>query len=231
MNAQRTSAEETERTLRAESVLSDDRLPVKWDGEYIYWADTWTDTMPFLCGNNNLLKDQACPGTDERRRWKQYRPHLWRPRTINGRTTQSKLRLMRCGVCGLTLVEEHPLNAAAPSSKENSTSKKQSRLIPAERTEMIGMTRPKAKDRPRGKPFDEPERKYLCSLDIIDACTEKRITWNKTFIEYAEKELEAGSRPVDIFRGAGVGPELIGRKRIERCVARWRAKIKKEEQQ
>lgn len=178
MNAQRTSAEETERALRAESVLSDDRLPVKWDGEYIYWADTWTDTMPFLCGNNNLLKDQACP-----------------------------------------------------SSKENSTSKKQSRLIPAERTEMIGMTRPKAKDRPRGKPFDEPERKYLCSLDIIDACTEKRITWNKTFIEYAEKELEAGSRPVDIFRGAGVGPELIGRKRIERCVARWRAKIKKEEQQ
>lgn len=191
MNAQRTSAEETERTLRAESVLSDDRLPVKWDGEYIYWADTWTDTMPFLCGNNNLLKDQACPGTDERSRWKQY----------------------------------------TPSSKENSTSKKQSRLIPAERTEMIGMTRPKAKDRPRGKPFDEPERKYLCSLDIIDACTEKRITWNKTFIEYAEKELEAGSRPVDIFRGAGVGPELIGRKRIERCVARWRAKIKKEEQQ
>ena len=165
MNAQRTSAEETERALRAESVLSDDRLPVKWDGEYIYWVDTWTDTMPFLCGNNN------------------------------------------------------------PSSK------KQSRLIPAERTEMIGMTRPKAKDRPRGKPFDEPERKYLCSLDIIDACTEKRITWNKTFIEYAEKELEAGSRPVDIFRGAGVGPELIGRKRIERCVARWRAKIKKEEQQ
>lgn len=215
MNAQRTSAEETERVLRAESVLSDDRLPVKWDGEYIYWADTWTDTMPFLCGNNNLLKDQACPGTDERRRWKQYRPHLWRPRTINGRTTQSKLRLM----------------PATPSSKENSTSKKQSRLIPAERTEMIGMTRPKAKDRPRGKPFDEPERKYLCSLDIIDACTEKRITWNKTFIEYAEKELEAGSRPVDIFRGAGVGPELIGRKRIERCVARWRAKIKKEEQQ
>lgn len=110
MNAQRTSAEETERTLRAESVLSDDRLPVKWDGEYIYWADTWTDTMPFLCGNNNPLKNQACPGTDERSRWKQYRPHLWRPRTINGRTTQSKLRLMRCGVCGLTLVVEHPLN-------------------------------------------------------------------------------------------------------------------------
>lgn len=25
-------------------------------------------------------------------------------------TTQSKLRLMRCGVCGLTLVEGHPLN-------------------------------------------------------------------------------------------------------------------------
>lgn len=70
MNAQRTSAEETERTLRAESVLSDDRLPVKWDGEYIYWADTWTDTMPFLCGNNNLLKNQACPGTDDLKKTK-----------------------------------------------------------------------------------------------------------------------------------------------------------------
>lgn len=95
MNAQRTSAEETERTLRAESVLSDDRLPVKWDGEYIYWADTWTDTMPFLCGNNNPLKNQACPGTDERSRWKQYRPHLWRPRTINGRTTPRHPRRTR----------------------------------------------------------------------------------------------------------------------------------------
>lgn len=193
MNAQRTSAEETERTLRAESVLSDDRLPVKWDGEYIYWADTWTDTMPFLCGNIHSTEERKRSGS-------------WTNPTMGRK-------------------------AATPSSKENSTSKKQSRLIPAERTEMIGMTRPKAKDRPRGKPFDEPERKYLCSLDIIDACTEKRITWNKTFIEYAEKELEAGSRPVDIFRGAGVGPELIGRKRIERCVARWRAKIKKEEQQ
>lgn len=187
MNAQRTSAEETERTLRAESVLSDDRLPVKWDGEYIYWADTplWRNIH----------------STEERKR-----SGSWTNPTMGRK-------------------------AATPSSKENSTSKKQSRLIPAERTEMIGMTRPKAKDRPRGKPFDEPERKYLCSLDIIDACTEKRITWNKTFIEYAEKELEAGSRPVDIFRGAGVGPELIGRKRIERCVARWRAKIKKEERQ
>ena len=152
---------------------------------------------------------------------------------------------MRCGVCGLTLVEEHPLNGGKEtvwrldesdygpegshpviqSSKENSTSKK---TKPAHSG---GKDRNDRKDRPRGKPFDEPERKYLCSLDIIDACTEKRITWNKTFIEYAEKELEAGSRPVDIFRGAGVGPELIGRKRIERCVARWRAKIKKEEQQ
>ena len=41
---------------------------------------------------------------------------------------------------------------------------------------MIGMTRPKAKDRPRGKPFDEPERKYLCSLDIIDAVSYTHLT-------------------------------------------------------
>ena len=63
MNAQRTSAEETERTLRAESVLSDDRLPVKWDGEYIYWADTWTDTMPFLCGNIHSTEERKRSGS------------------------------------------------------------------------------------------------------------------------------------------------------------------------
>lgn len=32
----------------------------------------------------------------------------------------------------------------------------------------------------------------------------------------------AGEPPIDIFRSHGVTPELIGRKRIERCTARWK---------
>lgn len=31
-----------------------------------------------------------------------------------------------------------------------------------------------------------------------------------------------GDRPVDIFRDNGIGPEVIGYKRIERCIARWK---------
>ena len=31
-----------------------------------------------------------------------------------------------------------------------------------------------------------------------------------------------GRRPSEVFRAAGVGPEVIGSKRVERCCARWR---------
>lgn len=93
------------------------------------------------------------------------------------------------------------------------------------------MNRPKAKARPRNKPFDDQERQYLCGLDAVDACTEKRITWNRAFIAYAIKELVRGSAPSDIFRRAGCGPEVIGSKRIERCAARWRKKLEKQQEQ
>ena len=103
-------------------------------------------------------------------------------------------------------------------------------------------TMKKMKARPRNKPFDAKERQYLCGLDAVDACTEKRITWNQAFIAYAIKELvrgcapsdifrRAGCAPSDIFRRAGCGPEVIGSKRIERCAARWRKKLEKQQEQ
>lgn len=81
---------------------------------------------------------------------------------------------------------------------------------------------------PRNKPFSPSERRYLCRLDAVDSCTQTRITWNKYFIRHVEHELESGARPVDVFRSAGVGPEIIGSKRVERCVARWRKEAEKE---
>ena len=89
-------------------------------------------------------------------------------------------------------------------------------------------TMKRIKARPRNKPFDAEERQYLCGLAAVDECGEKRITWNRYFIRYVEYELELGARPVDVFRSAGVGPEVIGRKRIERCVSRWRKQSKEE---
>ena len=109
-----TTIGEADAALRSESALLDERLPVRWDGEIIHWTDRWTDIgdMLFLCGNNRLRTLQACPGTDSRRRWNQHRPHLWKPWSITGRTTRSRLCLMRCGVCGLTIVEEDPFDGS-----------------------------------------------------------------------------------------------------------------------
>lgn len=80
--------------------------------------------------------------------------------------------------------------------------------------------------RPRNKPFSEDEIRMLRGLDAVDSCGERRIIWNHAFIERAKERLAAGESPTDIFRRAGVGPEVIGHKRIERCVARWRKQIK-----
>lgn len=93
------------------------------------------------------------------------------------------------------------------------------------------MNRPKVKARPRNKPFDAEERRYLCGLDAVDACTEKRITWNRAFIAWATAKLDQGYAPSDIFRKAGVGPETIGSKRVERCAARWRENLEKQREQ
>lgn len=97
------------------------------------------------------------------------------------------------------------------------------RLLLGRERKRIG---PKTKPRPANKPFDAEERQYLCGLDAVDECGEKRITWNRYFIRYVEHALELGARPTDVFRSAGVGPEIIGQKRIERCAARWRRKAK-----
>ena len=41
---------------------------------------------------------------------------------------------------------------------------------------------------------------------------------------------ENGESPTVLFREAGLGPELIGEKRIERCMHRWRKAIRIEDQ-
>ena len=82
--------------------------------------------------------------------------------------------------------------------------------------------------RPRNKPFDEDEIRMLLELDAVETCSKKRITWNHEFIKRAKKELAEGESPTDIFRRAGVGPEIVGHKRIERCAARWRRQMERE---
>lgn len=72
-------------------------------------------------------------------------------------------------------------------------------LLKQEALQQGRMNRAKPKARPCNKPFDAEERQYLCGLDAVDECGEKRITWNRYFIRYVEYELELGARPVDVF--------------------------------
>lgn len=67
-------------------------------------------------------------------------------------------------------------------------------LLKQEALQQGRMNRAKPKARPCNKPFDAEERQYLCGLDAVDECGEKRITWNRYFIRYVEYELELGAR-------------------------------------
>lgn len=75
--------------------------------------------------------------------------------------------------------------------------------------------------------FNQRERAYLLSLDVVDSVTQGRIFYTEQFKRDCMRQYWNGSRPVDIFRQAGLYPELIGYKRIERCVARWKEDVKK----
>lgn len=63
----------------------------------------------------------------------------------------------------------------------------------------------------------------LRKLPAVANVTHDRITYSDTFRHVCVIRYLAGESPTKIFREAGLPPELIGYKRIERCVARWKA--------
>ncbi|KAB7789829.1 hypothetical protein F7D09_1672 [Bifidobacterium leontopitheci] len=70
--------------------------------------------------------------------------------------------------------------------------------------------------------FTQEEIAYLTSLPAVRRVTGGRITYTKRFKMECVRRNAAGESPAAIFRESGLGPELIGYKRIERCMARWR---------
>ena len=73
-----------------------------------------------------------------------------------------------------------------------------------------------------GGTFRPEEIKYLKSLSAVAEATAKRITYTDDFKRYCVVHYNEGASPVRMFREAGLDPALIGYKRIERCLARWR---------
>lgn len=73
--------------------------------------------------------------------------------------------------------------------------------------------------------FTPEEQAYLASLSAVQSVSESTITYAPEFRATCMDRYYAGESPTEIFRSEGLDPALIGGKRIERCVSRWRHSI------
>lgn len=71
------------------------------------------------------------------------------------------------------------------------------------------------------------ELQMLRDLPAVANVSKDRITYSNAFKQVCVIRYLAGESPTKIFREAGLPPELIGYKRIERSVARWKAVVLK----
>ena len=71
--------------------------------------------------------------------------------------------------------------------------------------------------------FTAKTRKYLGSLDAVESVTQYRICYSKEFRDDCMCRYAEGGSPAAIFREAGLDPKIIGYKRVERCIARWKS--------
>lgn len=71
------------------------------------------------------------------------------------------------------------------------------------------------------------ELQMLRNLPAVANVSKDRITYSNVFKQVCVIRYLAGESPTKIFREAGLPPELIGYKRIERSVARWKAAVLK----
>lgn len=76
--------------------------------------------------------------------------------------------------------------------------------------------------------FSAREIRYLQSLPAVERVAQNRIHYTEEFKRDCIRQYEAGESPAQIFRRAGLDSSLIGYKRIERCIARWRRYFKTE---
>lgn len=78
----------------------------------------------------------------------------------------------------------------------------------------------------KGK-FTAKERAYLLTLPAVESVTQGRIFYTEEFKADCMRRYHEGDSPGRIFAEAGLYSDLIGYKRIERCVSRWRESERK----
>lgn len=77
--------------------------------------------------------------------------------------------------------------------------------------------------------FSSAQIKRLIKLRAVVKVPPSRIRYAEWFKRECVMRADAGESPTYLFREAGLGPELIGEKRIERCMDRWRKKMQLED--
>ena len=70
--------------------------------------------------------------------------------------------------------------------------------------------------------FTAKERAYLASLPAVKSVSPSHIRYTDRFKVEVMCRYNAGESPSAIFREAGLDPKLIGYKRVERGIARWK---------
>lgn len=76
-----------------------------------------------------------------------------------------------------------------------------------------------------GGVFSIREVEYMESLPAVDRVRSGRIVYNDAFKRDCIRRYRNGESPAEIFRSAGLDSALIGYKRIERSIARWKATL------
>ena len=71
--------------------------------------------------------------------------------------------------------------------------------------------------------FSIREIEYLESLPAVERVVNGRIVYADDFKRECIRRYRAGESPSEIFRRSGLDAALIGNKRIERCIARWKS--------
>ena len=69
--------------------------------------------------------------------------------------------------------------------------------------------------------FDDEQMALLNRIPAVRMVSRRRIYYTDAFREEFRRRSKAGESAKAIFESAGLGPRVIGLKRIERCAARW----------
>lgn len=75
------------------------------------------------------------------------------------------------------------------------------------------------------QPFTNEEMAILQANKNVLRCSSKRVQYTEEFKRESLKKHEQGTKPMQIFKEAGLDVELIGRKAPKWCIERWRNQL------